>query len=174
MVVHLGKSWYLFEIPDHILDWIKKCTVEYTNNFQPYNRIYLKCKNKGKRNIGKLVFAQNSQNEPKFPVCYILDINSSKLRGNRMKYLIPQCPISGSDSDTSSETSSETSSDSVFYCDRFPTFHNSVKFEQDSLFMREKNRIIVPFLNSLRVPQRYTQKQRILSKHHGNIFSKKH
>lgn len=132
---HLGHNWYLFEVDDKISDWILSCLSEEIDFVQPYDRIYIRAR----RTLNgqcqyKAVFSGIYAGKYRFPVCYLLDLNTGKFKGNKMHYCI----------DTNG----------THYADRFPVYSDRFKFDKTSRYYRER-KILWTFLNALQIPAAY-------------------
>jgi len=152
----LQRNWYAFELSAEIEQWILECLAEQIDFVQPYDNIYLRAKRTltGKP-IYKVVFSAVYQDHYNFPVCYLLNLNTGKFKGNRMHYCID--------------------GDGTHYSDRFPVYNGHFKFRRDSKYCRESKQLW-SFLNKLDVPEavpsskekRYYQ-QRERQKHRERI-----
>ena len=124
MTFHLGHNWYRYELPPTLKTWIEDCINEYVDISanQPYDTVYLRAKKdyNGNRTY-KLVFSHSWQHNGKkyrFPVCYLLDLNIGKFKGNRMSYYIDNL--------------------GHLYFNEFPIYNERFKFHAQSKFNREK------------------------------------
>lgn len=150
---HLGHNWYLFELTEPLCKWIMSCLLEHIDIVQPFDTIQLRAKkNLDGRKYFKLVFSAsyiNNEQEPRdatespiqsashmgrkyrMPVCYLLDINTGKFKGNKMHYCID--------------------SNGTHYSDKFPVYSDRFKFAQSSRYNLEK-KALWSYLNELYVP----------------------
>jgi len=128
---HLSQNWYLYDIDNELADWILECLSEYIDFVQPYDTMYLRAKKtiSGKREY-RIVFSAEHDGF-KFPVCYLLDLNTGKFKGNKMQYCID--------------------SDGTHYADCFPVYSDRFKFPQNSKYCREHRQLRI-FLDSLDIP----------------------
>jgi hypothetical protein len=128
---HLGHNWYLYDINNDISDWILECLSEYVDFVQPYDTMYLRAKQcpSGKREY-HVVFS-SEYGGYRFPVCYLLDLNTGKFKGNKMHYRIDK--------------------EGNHYSDLFPVYSDRFRFDLDSKYYREYKPLRV-FLNSLEIP----------------------
>lgn len=67
------------------------------------------------------------------PVCYLLNLNHGKFKGNNMHYFVDN-------NDTR-------------YCDIYPVFCDQLKFKDTSKYHQEKRRVLKDFLEELDVPE---------------------
>ena len=139
MSVHLGYNWYQYELPESLCSWIEQCVNEYVDisKTQPYDTIYVRAKRNlnGKKEF-KLVFRYTwndceNNKEYNFPVCYLLDLNCGKFKGNRMNYYIDGGNI---------------------YSEVYPVYNDRFKFKEHSKFNREKRELIF-YLKGLDIPE---------------------
>ena len=128
---HLGHNWYVYDIDGDISDWILECLSEHIDFVQPYDTMYLRAKRtlSGKREY-RVVFSAEYDGY-NFPVCYLLDLNAGKFKGNKMHYCIDK--------------------EGTHYSDRFPVYSDRFKFSQNSKYYREHKQLR-RFLNSLDIP----------------------
>lgn len=137
---HLGHNWYLYDIDSQMSDWILECLSEYIDFVQPYDTMYLRAKQcpSGRKEY-RVVFSAE-YNGYRFPVCYLLDLNTGKFKGNSMHYCID--------------------GEGTHYSDRYPVYSDRFKFQQGSKFDRERGQL-KSFLASLEIPDPVpTSKQR--------------
>jgi hypothetical protein len=129
---HLGHNWYLCDMDIEISDWILACLSECIDFVQPYDTMYLRAKQNlsGKKEF-RVVFSAR-YNGYRFPVCYLLDLNTGKFKGNRMQYCIDK--------------------NGTHYSDRFPVYNDRFKFNHKSKYCREYRQLRL-FLNSLEIPE---------------------
>lgn len=129
---HLGHNWYLFEVNDEITDWILSCLSEEIDFVQPYDRIYIRAKQtlNGQRQY-KAVFSGVYADTYRFPVCYLLDLNTGKFKGNKMHYCIDR--------------------NGTHYADQFPVYSDRFKFDKKSRYYKE-GKILWTFLDTLQIP----------------------
>jgi hypothetical protein len=128
---HLGHNWYLCNLDSEISDWLLECLSEYIDFVQPYDTMYLRAKRclNGQREYRVIFSAENDGY--RFPVCYLLDLNTGKFKGNKMHYCIDR--------------------NGTHYSDRYPVYSDRFKFDHDSKYCREQKQLRV-FLNSLDIP----------------------
>lgn len=133
---HLGHNWYSYDLEENIADWILECLSECIDFVQPYDTMYLRAKRTlNGRKIFKIVFAGEFQTdegrEYNFPICYLLDLNTGKFKGNKMHYCID--------------------SNGTHYSDRYPVYCDRFKFSPGSKYFRERKQLRT-FLESLEIP----------------------
>lgn len=128
---HLGHNWYLYDMDNEISEWILECLSEYIDFVQPYDTMYLRAKQSlnGKREY-RIVFSAEFDGY-RFPVCYLLDLNTGKFKGNKMHYCIDK--------------------NGTHYSERFPVYSDRFKFDHNSKYYREHKQLRL-FLNSLEIP----------------------
>ena len=131
-VVHLGHNWYGFPLSTDLTDWVLSCLSEYIDFVQPYDSMLIRAKKTmtGRKEF-KIVFSARYNNKYNFPVCYLLDVNAGKFKGNKMHYCID--------------------STGTHYSDVYPTYSDRFKFGANSQYNREK-RVLYSFLNNLEIP----------------------
>ena len=143
MATLLGYSWYRFDLPEPLVEWLTLCLREQISSYQPFDHVCVKAKHhqSGKKEF-KLVFSykwttlRNGQlHQLNFPVCYLLDVNRQKFKGNAMNYQIGE---------------------GLLYSNVYPVFNQHIVFKPDSLFVREKAKL-TKFLQHLDVPKAPTQ-----------------
>jgi hypothetical protein len=129
---HLGHNWFLFELTDEMSQWILTCLSEYIDFVQPYDSMYIRAKKtlSGKKEF-KVVFSATYAEHYNFPVCYLLDLNSGKFKGNKMRYCID--------------------SEGTHYADKFPVYSERFKFNEKSKYRRERKALWY-FLETLDIP----------------------
>lgn len=149
---HLGHNWYLFEVNDKISDWILSCLSEEIDFVQPYDKIYIRAR----RTLNgqcqyKAVFSGIYDDRYRFPVCYLLDLNTGKFKGNKMHYCIDP--------------------NGTHYADKFPVYSDRFKFDRTSRYYREE-KILWQFLNGLHIPAAFPsskEKRRIIRTYRTNL-----
>lgn len=132
-MVHLSRNWYRFRLTNEIQTWLIRCVEEVVEFIQPYDDIYLKAKRELNGDcIYKVVFSgifNKSNKQYKMPICYILDINSGKFKGNRMHYFIDD--------------------QGTRYSDSYPVYSGHIKFKAKSKYFMEKRDMLHEYLNQL-------------------------
>jgi hypothetical protein len=138
---HLGHNWYSFEIDQEVTNWILSCLSEQIAFVQPYDNIHIKAKKTlAGQNIYKAVFSGKYNDHYNFPVCYLLDLNTGKFKGNNMHYCIDN--------------------NGTHYADVFPVYHDRFKFNKTSKYYSE-GQTLWRFLSTLEVPDAVpTRKER--------------
>lgn len=137
MTNHLKYSWYRYELPETLLEWILDCITEYIDikETQPYDTVYIRAKNhiNGKKEY-KLVFQGKWVTAEKtfsFPLCYLMDLNIGKFKGNKMNYQVGSGHL---------------------YSEMYPVYNEHFKFGNKSKFNQEKGELIM-FLKGLDIPE---------------------
>lgn len=137
---HLGHNWYFFDLSEALSEWILLCLSEHMDFVQPYDTMYIRAKRTLNGNkVFKLVFSAEYQGY-NLPVCYLMDLNTGKFKGNRMHYCID--------------------SSGTHYADKFPVYGDHFKFGEHSRYNQEKRDLWI-YLNSLEIPEHImTSKER--------------
>lgn len=144
---HLGHNWYDFEVNEEITNWILGCLSEYIDFVQPYDTLHIRAKKTlSGRKIYRAIFSGKYQDKYNFPVCYHLDLNTGKFKGNNMNYCIDN--------------------KGTHYSDMFPVYRDRFKFDIDSRYHREYH-VLSGYLDTLDIPdalpsrkeRRYMEKQ---------------
>ena len=136
MTTNLIRGWQqVDEIPEDLQSWIVGCVSTYI--VQPFDNIYIRAKrNYNGRRYYRIIFEgsdiDNNGRKYNFPVCYLIDVNSMKLRGNKMNYQV---------------------SGGHLYSEINPVYSENVKFSLTSKFNKEKKRLL-NFCNSIELPEK--------------------
>jgi hypothetical protein len=135
-------NWYKIRLPPHLTKWAIKCLEDEVdvNRYQNFAKISMSCKNNGKTIFMRLLFESRLYEGGKehgaerdlaaLPVCYLIDVNKSTLKGNDMDYDI------GND---------------VKYHEVYPVYNKTVEFDPDSKFNKEKYKLF-KYINKFTVP----------------------
>lgn len=135
-------NWYKMRLPPHLTRWVTECLKEEVNlqRYQPFRKVSVSCKNNGKTIFVRLLFEDKLYKGAKsygpekdlvgLPVSYLIDVNRGILKGNNMDYDI---------------------GDEVKYHEVYPVYNQTVTFEPDSKFVKERYRIF-KFISKFNIP----------------------
>lgn len=137
MATHLDYSWYQFDLPSALSEWLQQCVQECINlaDSQPYDSIFIRAKRhiNGRKEY-KVIFRHtwitSDGKRRNFPVCYVLDPTVGKFKGNKMNYYIDNERV---------------------YSQIYPIYNECFKFGMESKFNKEK-RELLKYLDQLDIP----------------------
>jgi hypothetical protein len=138
----LVRGWYQVDVPVDLRDWIVNCVSDYF--IQPYNNIRIRAKkNYNGRKKFQIVFEGSDTDSDtgrtyNFPICYLIDINTQKLRGNKMNYQVGGGHL---------------------YSDLHPVYSDNMRFGITSKFNKEKKHLL-DFCNNIQLDEPYIGQSR--------------